>query len=95
MEPMSINPEQQHILEVIAMGDELVVFKRSRELGATCANCFGEAPREAALCEGCERKYQEFLAAYRPRRVKYSDGRRGTSAPQTRHQWAAHQRRKR
>jgi hypothetical protein len=44
-----------------------------------------------ALCQPCEVGYQSYVALFRPKKVRSTDGRRYMSKPQTRHQWAAHQ----
>jgi hypothetical protein len=44
------------------------------------------------LCNRCEGKYETYIAQYRPKKVRSTDGRCYMSKPQTRHQWGAHQR---
>jgi hypothetical protein len=55
-----------------------------------CPACEQLGPRP--LCLRCEVKYQIYVSLYRPRKTRH-EGTRHThlTKPQTRHQWAAHQ----
>lgn len=60
----------------------------------TCAACGRQS--HLSLCDDCEDAYQTYVASYVPHR-SHPEG-TGTgyyrmSNPQTRHQWAQHQRR--
>ena len=57
-----------------------------------CAAC--EEPG-APLCPRCEVKYQIYVALYRPKKARgEGTSYRHLTKPQTRHQWAAHQKAK-
>jgi hypothetical protein len=56
-----------------------------------CAACSARRHLVGVLCNGCEGNYEIYVSLYRPKKVRSTDGRRYMSKPQTRHQWAAHQ----
>ncbi len=56
-----------------------------------CAACSARRHLVGALCNRCEVKYEIYVSLYRPKKVRSTDGRRYMSKPQTRLQWAAHQ----
>jgi hypothetical protein len=60
--------------------------------GQACVNC--DEAGWPSLCPRCESKYRDYVAGYTPHRSHPGGSRTGyfrMSKPQTRHQWAAHQ----